>query len=65
MVDVCFGSIDYEEVTKFLIQKALRRTRGNILEASRTLMNMPLHKLRYRMKKLGVKDLHGPLDGIK
>jgi DNA-binding NtrC family response regulator len=54
-VDVCFGSIDYEEVTKSLIQEALRRTRGNILEASRTL-NMPLHKLRYRMKKLGLRS---------
>lgn len=46
-------SIDYIEASRSLIQEALKRTRGNVLGASR-LLNLPAHKLRYRIKKLGI-----------
>jgi len=36
-----------------LIQETLEKTSGNVLEASR-LLNMPAHKLRYRIKKYGL-----------
>jgi two-component system, NtrC family, response regulator AtoC len=48
------GLPDYEETIKRLIQEALEKSRGNVLEASR-LLNMPPHKMRYRMKKYGLK----------
>ncbi len=47
------GDLDYNEVTKNLIQDALQKTHGNVTEAAR-LMNMPPHKLRYRIKKYGL-----------
>ena len=47
------GPINYEETIKKLIQEALEKTGGNVLEASR-LLNMPAHKLRYRIKKYGL-----------
>lgn len=47
------GSLDYEETIKRLIQETLEKTGGNVLEASRVL-NMPAHKLRYRIKKYGL-----------
>ncbi|MBW2320722.1 MAG: sigma-54-dependent Fis family transcriptional regulator [Deltaproteobacteria bacterium] len=45
--------LDYEKVTGDLIKKALKRTRGNVREAAEVL-NMPVHKLRYRIKKFGL-----------
>ena len=53
--DISDGSLDYEETTKALIKKALKQTMGNVLEAAQ-LINMPVHKLRYRIKKLGMKN---------
>ncbi len=46
-------TFDYLEAGKSLIQEALRRTGGNVLGASR-LLNLPAHKLRYRIKKFGI-----------
>jgi DNA-binding NtrC family response regulator len=48
------GLLDYEETIKRLMQEALGRTSGNVLEAAR-LLNMPAHKMRYRIKKYGLK----------
>ena len=48
------GLLDYEEVIKRLMQEALRRTGGNVLESAR-LLNMPAHKMRYRIKKYGLR----------
>ena len=48
------GRLDYEETIKRLMQEALTRTSGNVLEAAR-LLNMPAHKMRYRIKKYGLK----------
>jgi transcriptional regulator with PAS, ATPase and Fis domain len=45
----------YEEAIKRLMQEALGKTRGNVLEAAR-LLNMPAHKMRYRIKKYGLKS---------
>jgi transcriptional regulator with GAF, ATPase, and Fis domain len=42
--------LDYAETIKGLIREALRRSRGNVLEAAR-LLKMPPHKMRYRIKK--------------
>jgi len=47
------NGLDYNEVTKGLIREAMKITRGNVSEAAR-LMNMPSHKLRYRIKKYGL-----------
>ena len=47
------NNLDYNEVTKGLIREAMKITRGNVSEAAR-LMNMPSHKLRYRIKKYGL-----------
>jgi DNA-binding NtrC family response regulator len=44
------AKLDYDEVTKRLIREAMRTAAGNVSEAAR-LMNMPPHKLRYRIKK--------------
>jgi DNA-binding NtrC family response regulator len=49
------STLDYEETIKNLIQDALRKTGGNVLEAAR-LLNMQAHKLRYRIKKYGIKS---------
>jgi transcriptional regulator with GAF, ATPase, and Fis domain len=46
-------TFDYLDAGKSLIQEALRRTGGNVLGASR-LLNLPAHKLRYRIKKFGI-----------
>lgn len=46
---------DYEAAVRRIIGKALEKTGGNVLEASR-LLKMPLHKLRYRIKKHGLKN---------
>ena len=42
----------YREKAGDIIQQTLSRTKGNVTEASK-LLNMPVHKLRYRIKKLG------------
>jgi DNA-binding NtrC family response regulator len=42
--------LDYNEATKRLIREAMKTAEGNVTEAAR-LMNMPPHKLRYRIKK--------------
>jgi two-component system, NtrC family, response regulator AtoC len=52
--DESFDSIDYLEASKSLIQEALKRTGSNVLAASR-LLNLPAHKLRYRIKKYEIK----------
>jgi DNA-binding NtrC family response regulator len=49
------GLLGYEETIKTLMQEALGRSSGNVLEAAR-LLNMPAHKMRYRMKKYGLKS---------
>ncbi len=54
-LDLSGSNLDYEEITKSLISEAMKRTQGNVLEAAR-LMNMPAHKLRYRIKKFGLKN---------
>jgi DNA-binding NtrC family response regulator len=46
-------TLDYQEVIKDLMQEALRKTEGNVVEASR-ILNMPAHKVRYRLKKYGI-----------
>jgi transcriptional regulator with GAF, ATPase, and Fis domain len=45
--------IDYEEAINKLLQEALRRTGGNVLKAAR-LLNMPAHRIRYRLKKFNL-----------
>lgn len=50
ITDAC---LDYEKVTVDLIRKALKLTAGNVKEAAEVL-NMPVHKLRYRIKKFGL-----------
>ena len=47
------NDLDYNEVTKGLIREAMKISGGNVSEAAR-LMNMPSHKLRYRIKKYGL-----------
>jgi DNA-binding NtrC family response regulator len=47
------NDLDYNKVAKGLIREAMKITRGNVSEAAR-LMNMPSHKLRYRIKKYGL-----------
>ena len=54
-LDFSSGSLDYEKVTRSLINEALKRTRGNVVEAAQ-LLNIPVHKLRYRIKKFGLKN---------
>jgi DNA-binding NtrC family response regulator len=51
------NGLDYNEATKSLIREAMKTAGGNVSEAAR-LMNMAPHKLRYRIKKLGVKIEH-------
>lgn len=46
-------SIDYQKAVKSLIQEGLERSGGNVVEAAR-ILNMPLHKIRYRIKKYGM-----------
>ncbi len=52
--DIFSDSLDYEEATKALIKKALKQAMGNVVDAAQ-LINMPVHKLRYRIKKFGIK----------
>jgi transcriptional regulator with PAS, ATPase and Fis domain len=47
------NELDYNENTKSLIKEAMKTAGGNVSEAAR-LMNMPHHKLRYRIKKYGL-----------
>ncbi len=54
VTDISDGSLDYEEATKALIKKALKQTMGNVVDAAQ-LLNMPVHKLRYRIKKFGMR----------
>jgi DNA-binding NtrC family response regulator len=49
------GRLDYEEAIKRVMQEAFTRAGGNVLEAAR-LLNMPAHKMRYRIKKYGLKS---------
>jgi len=55
-LDIAEVGLEYREKAGHIIQQTLSRTKGNVTEASR-LLNMPVHKLRYRIKKLGVKSL--------
>jgi two-component system, NtrC family, response regulator AtoC len=43
-------ALDYEEAISKLLLEALRKTGGNVLKAAR-ILNMPAHKIRYRIKK--------------
>ena len=52
--DVSEATLGYEDAVKRLIQEALDRTGGNVLEAAR-LLGMPAHKMRYRIKKYDLK----------
>lgn len=47
-------NLDYDGCKKLLIKQALQKTDGNITRAAQ-LLNMAPHKLRYRIKKLGIK----------
>jgi len=53
-IDFSTGALDYAETIKSLLEEALKRSQGNVLEAARFL-NMPPHKMRYRIKKYGLK----------
>ncbi len=55
ITDISGGSLDYEAATKALIEKALKRAGGNVTEAA-LMLNMPVHKLRYRIKKIGLEN---------
>ena len=55
VIDISGGSLDYEEATKALIKKALKKAMGNVVNAAR-LLNIPVHKLRYRINKLNISD---------
>ena len=44
----------YHEKSKLIINNALEHTRNNIPKAAE-LLDLPLHKLRYQIKKLGIK----------
>ena len=53
-LDLSRGGIDYNEVIKTLIKEALKQTRGNVSKAAQHL-KMPAHKLRYQIKKYGLR----------
>jgi transcriptional regulator with PAS, ATPase and Fis domain len=53
-IDFSTGTLDYTETIKRLLEEALKQSQGNVLEAARFL-NMPPHKMRYRIKKYGLK----------
>lgn len=53
-VDFSSSSLDYEATIKSLLEEALKRSGNNVLEAAR-LLKIPLHKIRYRMKKYGLR----------
>lgn len=44
----------FEEAAADVILSALRESGGNVTEAAKQ-MNLPVHKLRYRIKKLGIR----------
>ncbi len=46
-------NLDYDGAARLVIQQALKKTEGNITRAARAL-NIAPHKLRYRIKKLGI-----------
>ncbi len=46
-------NLDYDGAARLVIQQALKKTNGNITRAARAL-NIAPHKLRYRIKKLGI-----------
>ena len=50
--------IQYLEKSKKIIGEILEQTRGNITQAAKSL-DLPVHTLRYTMKKLGLKT---PMD---
>jgi DNA-binding NtrC family response regulator len=45
--------VDYETTIKALIQQSLNLSRGNVQESAR-ILNMPVHKLRYRIQKYDI-----------
>lgn len=45
--------LDYETTIKELIQQSLNLSRGNVQESAR-ILNMPVHKLRYRIQKYDI-----------
>jgi DNA-binding NtrC family response regulator len=53
-IDFSMGTLDYAETIRRMLEEALKRSQGNVLEAAR-LLNMPPHKMRYRIKKYGLK----------
>lgn len=49
-----FSDLDYDRCIRRLIEEALLRSKGNVTQAAR-LLNMPTHKLRYRMKTMDIR----------
>jgi DNA-binding NtrC family response regulator len=45
--------LDYDTTIKALIQQSLNLSRGNVQESAR-ILNMPVHKLRYRIQKYDI-----------
>ena len=45
--------IDYESLTSNLIREGLKECKGNVSKTA-IFLNMPAHKLRYRIRKLGL-----------
>jgi DNA-binding NtrC family response regulator len=45
--------IPYEKTVKSLIRVAMTKSQGNVVESAR-LLQIPVHKLRYRIKKYGM-----------
>lgn len=45
--------IPYEKAVKSLIRVAMAKSQGNVVESAR-LLQIPVHKLRYRIKKYGM-----------
>lgn len=52
--DISKGCLEYDKITKAIITKGLNQTGGNAIKTAK-LLNMPVHKLRYRIKKFGLK----------
>lgn len=51
--DQSVADLDYEKSNQRLIEQALQQSDGNITRAAQ-LLNMPPHKLRYRIKKMSI-----------
>jgi len=54
-VDSKENDLDFHQTVKTLIKEALKKTQGNISEAAR-ILKIPLHKLRYQIKKYEIRE---------